>query len=164
MTPDPFIDDVARAMTDVDAPARLRSRVLAELESTTARRRQLFAWPAVAAGALMAAIILSRPWFTPSPHSAWPPAPEIQSAEAASATVRETTPAETVVHRRTPAAVVSVAEKAWLARALPPLVTQDVVIPTIQPTPMSIAPIAVEPIELGPISMPPVGGGTGERR
>ena len=163
MTPENFIDDVAHAMTDVDAPADLRVRVLAELESASARRWPSFAWPLAAAGAVVLALVVSRPWLTSAPQRPLTAASENRNAAAAPAIAAETDPAA-AVRRGSRGSAVSADELAWRARALPPLVTRGMVIPSIQPGSMSIAPIAVEPIELDPISLPPVGGGAVERR
>ena len=159
---DLFLEGIARAMTDVEAPADLGARVLAEIGRQQARRWSAVVLPLAAAASIAAAIVAMRPVLTGldvpavsrpafAQVAATDPAPNI-AAGAATASARRTD------------ATVSAEELAWLSRRLPALETHALTLEPIQPPATSIAPISVEPIALEPISVPPSGAGSGDRR
>ena len=161
---DLFLDDVARAMTDVEPPIDLRARVLSEIGRPHPRRWSVVAlrWAAAASIATVAAVAM-RPVFTerempgvPSPSllrlAAADPAPFIAAVGAT----------DSRALRRH--AHVSADELAWLSRRLPALEMRALTVEAIQPQTPSIAPITIEPIALEPISVPPPQASSGDRR
>ena len=159
-----FVDDIARAMTDVEAPANLRARVLVEIGRPRKRRWSAVALPLTATASIVAVGILAmRPWLTGAEVPAVPrpalvqlaandPAPRTVAVAVTAAPVRPSEPR------------ISADELAWLSRRLPALETRALTLEPIQPPAASIAPISVEPIALEQISVPAPGAGSGERR
>jgi len=161
---DMFVDDIARAMTDVEAPMDLRARVLAEVSRPHSRRWSAVALPLAAAASIAAvAIVAMRPVLTELQVPAVPRASLVQLAAGDPAPHIVADTASAAPARRL-AASVSADELAWLSRRLPALETRALTLDPIQPPSPSIAPISVEPIALEPISVPPPGAGSGDRR
>jgi len=159
---DSLLDDIARAMTDLEPRADFSARVLSEIGRTPPRRWRAVLVPAAAA---IAALILVavRPLLVPLdlPAVSRPSIVPRIGAEP----VPRTTPRRLAARRQEPPdASISADELAWLSRRLPPLETPALVVAPIQPATSFIAPITVEPIALEPISVPPPGVGSGDRR
>lgn len=160
---DILLDDLARAMTDVDAPRDLPARVLAEIGRPQPHRWFWFALPAaVAASIVVAGVVALRPVLSQSDvpavtrltfaqHAATDPAPNIVAAGLTAAPVDRS------------AQTISADELAWLSRRLPALETPPLTLEPIQPVTPSIAPINVEPISLEPIAVPPPRAGSIDR-
>lgn len=155
---DIFIDEIAREMTEVEAPAGLRARVLEDI-----RRPQHSGWsrtiaPAAAAAAIAALGFASlRPVLLPAELPAFSragveafvpgvPSPRIAAVSSARGTTPDTFE-------------ISTDELAWQSRRFPRLEVRTPVVEPIQPVTTSIAPITVEPITLEPISVPRSGSG-----
>ena len=159
-----LLDDLARAMTDVDAPPDLGARDLAEIGRPRPRPWAAFALPvAAAASIVVAGAFVMRPLLSTSDvptvahrsvsqHGVTDPAPNIVSTGVAAAPVLRT------------GAVVSADELGWLSRRLPALETRPLALEPIQPVAPSIAPINVEPIALEPIAVPPSRAGSIDRQ
>ena len=160
---DLFLDDVARAMTDVEPPIDLRARVLSEIGRPHARRWSAVALPLAAAASMAAvAVVAVRPLLT---EIEMPPVPRPSLVQLAAADPAPlTVPGSPGATARRSGAPVSADELAWQSRRLPALETRALTLEPIQPPPPSIAPISVEPIALEPISVPPSGAGSGDRR
>ncbi|HVQ41378.1 MAG TPA: hypothetical protein VMS54_04195 [Vicinamibacterales bacterium] len=158
-----FLDDIARAMTDVEPPIDLRARVLSEIGRQDARRWSAVALPlALAASIAAVAVVAVRPLLTEIEMPAVPRPSLVQLAATDPAPL--TIPGSAGATARRSGAPVSADELAWLSRRLPALETRALTLEPIQPPPPSIAPISVEPIALEPISVPPPGAGSGDRR
>jgi hypothetical protein len=161
---DLYLDDIARAMTNVEAPAGLRARVLAEIARPQARRWSAVMLPLAAAASIAAVgIVAMRPVLAQLEIPAVPRPSLIQPAaiDPAPHTVAVTA---TAAPARRLDAPISADELAWLSRRLPVLETRALTLEPIQPPMPVIAPISVEPIALEPISVPPPGAGSGDRR
>ena len=159
---DLFLEDIARAMTDVEPPIDLRARVLSEIRRPHARRCSV-ALPLAAAASITAVAVGVRPFLTELelPAVARPSLVRLDATDPAPLTIAVGAIAATA---RRPNAPLSADELAWLSRRLPALETRVLTLDPIQPPPPSIAPISVEPIALEPISVPPPGAGSGDRR
>ena len=160
---DIFVDDMARAMTDVEPPADLSARVLAELARPHSRRWFSVALPLAAAASVAAVgLVAMGPRLTvlDVPAVPRPSLVRLGATDPAPHTIAVTI---TTSARRSDAPI-SADELAWLSRRLPALETRALTLESIQPPTTSIAPISVEPIALEPISVPSPGAGSGDRR
>ena len=157
---DLFLDDIARAMTDVEAPVDLRARVLSEIGRPRARRWSAVVLPLTAAASIATVAVAMRPLLTDLELPAVPRPALMQLAATDPAPL--ITPFAGTTRRSD--APVSADELAWLSRGLPALETRVLTLDPIQPPPPSIAPISIDPITLEPISVPPPGAGSGDRR
>jgi hypothetical protein len=161
---DMFVDDIARAMTGVEAPADLRARVLAEIGRPHARRWSAVALPLAAAASIATVAVLTmRPLLTGLDMPAVPRPSLVQLAATDPEPLTIPVGATPATARRSNAPM-SADELEWLSRRLPALETRALTLEPIQPPAPSIAPISVEPIALEPISVPPPGAGSGDRR
>jgi len=160
---DLFLDDIARAMTDIEPPVDLRARVLSEIRRPHARRWSAVALQLAAAASIATVAVVMRPLLTEFelPAVARPSLVQLAVTDPAPLT---TPVGATAATARRLDAVMSADELAWLSRRLPALETRVLTLDPIQPPPPSIAPISVEPIALEPISVPPPGAGSGDRR
>jgi hypothetical protein len=159
-----FLDDIARAMTDIEAPSDLCGRVLAGIARPRHRRWSAAIVPMAAAASVVAvAVIGSRPFLTELDVPVVPRPSLVQPAETLPAAPALVTTAAAAAALR-PAIALSSDELAWMSRRLPALETPVLALAPIQPTVASIAPISVELIALEPISVPPPGAGPGDRR
>src|SRR5689334_11909610 len=163
---DSLVDDVARALTDVEPSVEFRARVMTRLEPRRSMRHRnvLAGFAAVAVAASVLAIVWPRSHRQPAalqePFASVASPPVVQPpAGAASRTVQKTA-SRSVVMRRQP----SPEELAWLSRALPALESSSAIsLDPIQPPPPSIAPINIDavgprPLEVAPMDIRQYGG------
>lgn len=161
---DRFVDDIACAMTDVEAPVHLRARVLVEISRRPSRRWSAVALPLAAAASVVAVGTFAlRPLVTGLEVPAVPRPPLVQIA-ANDPAPRTIAAGVTAAPARASEPAISADELAWLSRRLPALETRALTLEPIQPALPSIAPISVEPIALEPIAIPPPEAGSGDRR
>jgi hypothetical protein len=155
---DETIDLVARRLTDVEAPAHLRARVLARLDERRAARGLW--WLPLNAAAAIAIVVTIAAW--PRPHApslaAFPAATSAKPtvALAAGALVSDTTPPEPRADDRAarrPSGVGAVADPlefhAQVIAALDPI--DPLQIESIQPLDL-----AIPLLQVAPLTMPPV--------
>lgn len=161
---DMFVDDIARAMTDIEAPADLRARVLAGIGRPQARRWSAVALPLATAASMAAvAVVMMRPLLMELDVPAVP-RPSLVQRAAADPAPHAIAISTSAAPAQRPVAAISADELAWQSRRPPALAERALTLEPIQPPPASIAPISVEPIALEPIALPPRGAGSGNRR
>ena len=163
---DILIDDIARAMTEVEAPANLGARVLSEISRPRSQRWPTVLLPLAAAASIVAVGALAmRPVITEFevPAVSRPSLVQLATVDPAPRIV-----GTNVIASPAPRAAASISadELAWLSRRLPALETRALALDPIQPVTPSIAPINVEPIALALVSVPPLvlGSGSGDRQ
>ena len=161
---DILLDDLARAMTDVDASPDLRARVLAEIARPQPRGWSWFALPAAAAASIVVAGA-----FALGPLPSESDVPAVTRLSFVQHAVNDPTPnivatGLTAAPVDRPAEPITADELAWLSRRLPALETRPLTLVPIQPVTSSLAPINVEPISLEPIAVPPPRAGSSDRQ
>jgi hypothetical protein len=151
-----LIDDVARRMTDADAPGDLRARVLARLPAEPAPTFRGTLVMSGFAASVAALIVVGVIWSRHEAPSMAPPSvasnvePHFAPAPQPSAEITDTavTPRRLAQPRRAEVAV----------RRLPALEVE-----TIQPERLSIAPLTVAPLVSEPLRIAAADGGGSER-
>ena len=156
-----LIDDVARRMTDVAPPAGLRDRVVARLADRPAPWRP---WLSVVAAAAIIAVVagVTVARRTPQRSTSLPLAPaspavasNTTSAPLVSATITATRVSK---KRAAKSEVISAAETAWRARAIPAIAAAPALVATdIQPETLSLSLLELKPLVTEPVIVAPIG-------